>query len=169
MHTDTNTDTQTHTHTHRQTDRQTDRHTHTHTHTHTLLCPGSNRYNYQYAFAHQRYPLEFANGSTNMFLWPQVYCEYADATKPAHGSTWCVPHPSGAVFKGNATLHIRTCNDAYDVVYTTDGSPPTPTSPVAKGPISINATTTVRAQLKRQRDLAPGNPTAVMTFTRWDA
>lgn len=120
------------------------------------------RYAYQYEFADVSYPLSHENSRFNMFLWPQVFCEYSDSL--ASNNSWCIPSPDGGAFKKNATIVIKTSH-GLPVVYTTDGSVPTPESPVATGPIAISQTTTFTVQLQ-DPTLAPGNPPNRMTFVR---
>ncbi len=97
-----------------------------------------------------------------MFLWPQVYCVYKDDVQSQND--WCIPSPDGGAFKAQATVVIKTTH-GLPVVYTTDGSLPTPSSPVASGPIIITETTTVTAQLQ-DTSLAPGLPPTRMAFVR---
>lgn len=108
------------------------------------------------------YPLVHLNTKFDMFLWPQAYCDYVDDL--ANNSSWCIPNPNGAAFKGQATIVLKTSR-GVPVVYTTDGSEPGPGSTVASGPITITATTTFKVQLADQ-SLIHGNPPTVATFER---
>jgi hypothetical protein len=127
-----------------------------------LSCRGySYMYNYQFAFARERYPTQFAAPSSNMFDWPQAYCLYKDDM--SSNSSWCIPNPSGGAFKGNATIVLKTAN-GQPVRYTTDGTEPTPDSPVAYGPLAISASTVVTVQTANVA-FAPQPPTR-MEFIR---
>eukprot|EP00730_Choanoeca_flexa_P004249 TRINITY_DN11643_c0_g1_i2.p1 TRINITY_DN11643_c0_g1~~TRINITY_DN11643_c0_g1_i2.p1 ORF type:complete len:828 (+),score=185.36 TRINITY_DN11643_c0_g1_i2:198-2681(+) len=108
-------------------------------------CQGyRDMYHYQYAFAQQRYPTEFANSTTNMFDWPQAYCSYSDNTHS--NSSWCIPNPSGAVFKGDSVVvHLKAASGA-PVRYTTDGSEPDRSSPLGNQ-VVLTRTTRVKVQL----------------------
>jgi nicotinamidase-related amidase len=102
------------------------------------------RYNYQYAFGRESFPLVHLNPKFDMYAWPQAFCAYSD---DLHSTTsWCIPGSEGAAFKHNATIYMKTAK-GLPVVYTTDGTDPTPSSPVATGPVSITETTTFKVQL----------------------
>lgn len=108
-------------------------------------CRGySYMYNYQFDFARQHYPTQFATPDQNMFNWPQVYCDYIDSAATKDGS-WCIPNPTGASFHLNATITIKTAG-GIPVRYTMDGSAPGPSSPIASGTITLTESTTIIAQ-----------------------
>jgi hypothetical protein len=118
-------------------------------------------YHYQYNFGRTHYPTQFATPDVNMFDWPQAYCTYVDDTKSS--SSWCIPHPTGAVFKGDSVLVTLQSASGEPVRYTVDGSEPTVASPIASS-VKLTATTTVKVQLASV-NTAP-QPATTMVFTK---
>ena len=97
-----------------------------------------------------------------MYAWPQAFCDYSDDLHS--NSSWCIPSPAGGAFKHSATIELKT-SQGLPVVNTTDGSDPTPSSPVAKGPVTITETTVFTVQLA-DFDRANGNPPTKAVFTK---
>ena len=118
-------------------------------------------YHYQYGFARSHYPTQFASPDVNMFDWPQAFCTYVDSTKS--NTSWCIPHPTGAVFNGDSVLVTLQSASGAPVRYTVDGSEPNASSPIASQ-VKLSATTTVKVQLASV-GTAP-QPATVMVFTK---
>ena len=68
------------------------------------------------------------------------------------------------IFVGDLEVRIRTMRENVVARYTTDGSEPQSTSPVAPDPLRIDATSTVRARLFRGEK--PVSPVARAVFTK---
>ncbi len=121
-------------------------------------------YDYQKTFAPKNFPLMDSTPETNMYLWPQAFCTLIFPSNTSTSHSWCLPSPQGGSFGGNATITLKSAQGGA-VRYTTDGSTPTPASPIAHGPITITATTTVTVALADPTLAATVPPTA-MTFVR---
>eukprot|EP00045_Choanoeca_perplexa_P009898 m.98129 g.98129 ORF g.98129 m.98129 type:complete len:828 (+) comp15071_c0_seq1:52-2535(+) len=127
-----------------------------------LSCRGySYMYHYQYGFGRTHYPTQFATPDVNMFDWPQAYCTYSDAT--TSNSSWCIPHPTGAVFKGDSVKITLKSASGAPVRYTVDGTEPNDSSPIASS-VTLKATTTIKVQLA-DVNTAP-QPATTMMFTK---
>ena len=68
------------------------------------------------------------------------------------------------IFVDELEVTVRTNRDNVQIRYTTDGSDPGPTSPVATGPVRVVATTTIRARAFRAG--RPVSPVSAATYTR---